>query len=213
MSIGVLRPCCTTEWAAKIFIITNKYGWMCWIGDFSSLKKVLKRRVHPFPVVHDAKQNRRGYAFFTKLDLNIFYYTLELEVYNKNLMTIVSSIVTFQYLWTSLVLKTAPVVSQSIIEDIFSGLNVETCLNHIGIFIKTYEGCIKEIKEVLRWLGQAWLKADPLKCEWEVKETYFIGNWLTPNVIKPWSKNFHTVINMSPPTNFTQLWSFLGAVR
>ena len=103
-------------------------------------------------------------------------------------------------------LKTAPDESQAIIEGILSDLPVDVYIDEIGIFSNDWDSHTLLIRKVLT------RKVNPIKCEWGVKETDFLGHWLTPEGVKPWKKKIDAILQMEQPKNLTQLRSFLGAV-
>jgi len=68
---GVLKPCGPSEWLLPSFLIPKKDGYVSWITDFCELNKVIKRRVYNLPRIQDILNKRKGYEFFSKLDISM----------------------------------------------------------------------------------------------------------------------------------------------
>ena len=101
-------------------------------------------------------------------------------------------------------------------EDIFRDMlddGVEVFIDDIGIFSADYTTHMTTVQEVLRRLTDNGFTVNPLKCEWAVQETDWLGYWFTPTGIKPWRKKIDGILRLSAPTNVSELRSFIGAVN
>jgi hypothetical protein len=52
----------------------------------------------------------------------------------------------------------------------------------------------------------------PLKCEWAVQETNFLGYGMMPTGLKPWTKYIEPILALASPKIHKQLHSFIGRV-
>ena len=118
---------------------------------------------------------RDGYKYFTKLDLTMQYYALKLDEQGKDLCTIVAPFGEYRYRRLPMGLKFSPGIAQSTMEEILGDFDIEVYIDDIAISSKNYDEHIQKIDIVLQRLENSGFKINPLKCEWCVAETDFLG--------------------------------------
>ena len=211
--IGILECQGRSIWAAGTFIIPKKDGRVCWISDFHALNKAIICHNYPIPRIQDILLRRSGYKFLTKLDLSMQYYTFELDEESRDLCTIATPFGPFRYTRLPMGISTSPDMAQEIMEQVLCDLNdTEVYLDDIAAFSTGFTSHLVLLEKILSCLQDNGFAVNPLKCEWAIQETDFLGHWLTPTGIKPYHKKVNASVHMEAPKNLKQLRSFLGMV-
>ncbi len=214
VKIGVLAAQHEREWASPSFIIPKKDGRVRWISNLHQLNKVIRRKQYPLPIITDILRKRSGYKLFTKLNISMQYYTFELDEESQDLCTIVTPFGKYKYLRLPIGLKCSPDIAQAAMDNELSSIeDADVYIDDVGAFSNDWDHQVNLIATILRRLRENGFPINPLKCEWAIKHTDWLGYWLTPQGLKPWKKKIDAILCMDCPHNATELHIFIGCIN
>ncbi len=179
--IGVLTAQQESEWVSPSLIIPNKDGRVRWIRDLRQSNKVIRCKQYPLPIIMDILRKCSGYKFFTKLDVRMQYYTFKLDKESQDLCTVITPFGKYKYLRLPMGLICSPDIAQAAMENVLSVIdNADIYIDDIGAFLNDWDHHVNLLATILRRLRENGFTINPLKCEWAIKKTDWLGYWLTP---------------------------------
>ena len=181
VSIGVLEPCGHNEWCAGTFIVGKASGGCHWVTDFHGLNKHLKRWAYPIPKIQDMLQGIQGYEWLSKLNASMQFYTFKLDEESKEISTFATPLGLFRYKHCPMGVTVAPDLAQEAMD--FLTLNLENVMTYFDdslIYNWDWSKHLETLDIVLFRLASKGFSLNTDKCQFGIKETDFLGFWLTP---------------------------------
>ena len=143
------------------------------------------------------------------------YYTIRLDPDAQKLCTIILPWGKYSYLRLPMGVANSPDLFQKKMSELMAGLEfVRTYLDDVLVITKdSFDDHLTKLDRVLACLLEAGLKVNAPKCFFGRTSLEYLGYWLTRDGIAPIPKKIEAMKAIKPPTNLTQLRSFIGLIN
>lgn len=212
LSQGFIRPS-ISPWGSPVLFTPKKDGGLRMCIDYRALnKKTIKNQV-PLPRIDEVWDQVGGAKYFSCIDLRSGYHQIRLRNEDVEKTAFRTRYGQFEYLVTPFGLTGAPGCFQTLMNNIFRPYLdkfVLVYLDDILIYSKTKEEHINHLRTILDILRENELYGKVSKCEFLKRQIEYLGHIISDKGIQVNPKKIESVKKWEPPTNVTQVQSFLG---
>ncbi|CAI5474821.1 unnamed protein product [Closterium sp. Yama58-4] len=215
LSKGFIRPS-TSPYAAPILFTPKKDGGLRMCIDYRALNRITIKSRYPIPRADDLLDQLRGAQFFSKIDLRGGYHQIRVFTDDCPKTAFRTRYGSYEYTVMPLGLTNAPSTFQLTMNGVFRDMldkKVIVYLDDILVYSKTREQHLQDLEEVFWRLQQNRLITKGSKCEFLQPELEFLGHVVSWEGIKIDPRKVKAISEWKPPTNITELQSFLGFVN
>ena len=200
-----------TPWISPIVCTPQKDGGTRICVDMREANQAIERERHVMPTLQDFKAEVNGSKFFSKLDLKQAYHQLELEPESRFITTFSTHEGLFRYKRLKHGTCSAAEIFQNVLEKNLRDIRgVKNIADDIIIHGKTKKEHDEALENCLKRLATLNLKVKGEKCCFLQKEIKFYGLIFTAEGTKPDPERISKLVNVSRPTNSSEVRSFLG---
>jgi hypothetical protein len=181
--------------------------------DYRSLNEVTIKNKYPLPRIEDLFDQMKGASVFSKVDLRSGYHQLKIRESDIPNTAFHTRYGLYEYTMMSFGLTNTPTYFMYLMNKVFMEYLdkfVVVFIDDILIFSKTEEEREKHLRLVLEKLRSNQLYAKFSKCEFCLTEVAFLGHVISAGGVSVDPSKLEDVLNWMPPTNVSEIRSFLG---
>ena len=212
LKAGVIEPA-STEWASPVVLVPKPDGSMRFCVDYRKVNAMTTRDTYPLPRMDECIDSLGDARIFSTLDCNCGYWQIPMEPDARDKTTFTCHEGTYRFTRMPFGLPNAPATFHRTVDIVLSGLKWKTCLVYLDdiiVFSQTPEEHLRHLDEVLGLLYGAGLSLKLSKCNFFRDTVSYLGHIIRPGKLEVAVKNTEALKGAKPPTNQTQLRSFLG---
>ena len=202
-----------SPWGALVLFVKKKDGTLRLCVDYRQLKKMIAKNKYSLPRIDDLFDQLKGASVFSKIDLRSGYHQLRIkdaDVHKTAFRTLYGH---YEFLVMSFRLTNAPAAFIDLMNHVFRSYVdrfVVVFIDDVLVYSKDREDHDTHLQVVLETLRKEQLYAKVSKCEFWLRELFFLGHIVSEEGIKVDPSEIEVILEWKPPRNVTEVHSFLG---
>ena len=203
-----------TDWVSPIVVAPkpkSKTNEIRICVDMRLPNQAIKRTRHIIPTIDDVIVDLNGARVFSKLDLRNGYHQLLLAEKSRNVTTFTTHVGLRRYKRLNFGINSAAEIFQNTISSSLEGLEgVRNISDDIIVYGRNQHEHDERLEAVLKRLQDRNLTLNKAKCEFNKHKLEFFGYVFGENGLSADPKKCDVIKNAPPPTNVSELRSFLA---
>lgn len=203
-----------TSWVNPLVVVENSEGGVRLCLDMRQANRAIVREKHPVPTFEEALQEVSKAKVFSKLDLNMAFHQIELDVASRDITTFAAPNGLYRYKRLLFGVNMATEKFQHIIwqtiKDCPGAYNMYDDLRVVGADQREHD---ENLERVMRKLQSSGLTLNYEKCQIGVDHMTYMGDILSADGLQVSAERVEAIVNAPPPQNKSEVRSFLGSVQ
>ncbi|XP_040172579.1 uncharacterized protein K02A2.6-like [Anopheles arabiensis] len=214
-NLGIIETVDFSEWAAPIVAVRKPNGRVRICADYSTgLNAALEANHYPLPTPEEIFSQLNGSTIFSIIDLSDAYLQLEVDDDSKHLLTINTHRGLFRFNRLAPGVKSAPGAFQRLVDGMIADIpGVRSFIDDVIVFGKDMKSHKDSLNTLFARLKEYGFHVKAEKCHFCKTQLVYLGHVVDKHGIRPDSEKIKTIASIPPPSNVSELRSYLGAVN
>ena len=181
--------------------------------DYRQINKAIVKNKYPLPKIEDLFDQLKGACIFSKINLRYESYQLRVKDVDAPKRTFKTRYGNYEFLVMPFGLTNAPSTFMELMNRVFPPYLdkfVVVFIDDILVYSKNEEDHEQHLRIVLQTLREKKLYAKLSKCDFWLREVFFLGHIVSVEGTKVDLTKIEAIVNWKPPRNVTKVRSFVG---
>ena len=197
-------------------LVQKKDGTLRFCIDFRHLNACTKKDSYPIPKCPETMESLVGARYFSTMDLKSSFWQVKVsEDSHQYTAFTVGSMAVYKFLHMPYSLCNAPATFQHLMQNCLGELNLAFAMVYLDdmiVYSEMPEDHLTWLQAIFDHFAHHGLKLKPSKCHFFKEEITHLGHEISAKGKLPGQKDIKEIAQMGPPTTYTGVRKFIGAV-